>query len=103
MAAIKGFTAPTNATECRSFLGLINYLGRFIRNLSSETKILRKLTEKGVKWEWTSDHERVFENLKALVSSDAIVAHFNQSLETYLIVDAGPVGLGAILAHITVL
>ena len=99
VAAIKAFPAPTNATECRSFLGLINYLGRFIPNLSSETELLRKLTEKGVKWDWTVNHDKVFANLKALVSSRAVVAHFNQSLETYLIVDAGPVGLGGILAQ----
>ena len=46
--AIMDFKEPTNVKEVRSFLGLMNFLSRFIHNLSSETTILRKLTQKNV-------------------------------------------------------
>ena len=36
----------TSAKEIRSFLGLINFLARFIANLLSETKLFCKLTPK---------------------------------------------------------
>ena len=48
--AIMNFKEPTNVKEVRSFLGLLNFLSRFIPNLSSETVTLRKLTQKNVKW-----------------------------------------------------
>ena len=38
--AIMDFKEPTNVKEVRSFLGLMNFLSRFIHNLSSETTIL---------------------------------------------------------------
>lgn len=85
--------------EVRSFLGLVNYLARFIPNLSSETEPLRKLLRKDIKWCWTEIESNTFEKLKSLVTSDLVVAHFNSSLATSLIVDAGPIGLGAILVQ----
>ena len=51
MDAIMEFKEPTNVKEVGSFLGLMNFLSRFIHNLSSETTILRKLTQKNVNWE----------------------------------------------------
>ena len=39
---------PTNAEEVRSFLGLVNFSGRFILNLASITERLREFTRKDV-------------------------------------------------------
>ena len=47
--AIMNYKEPTNVKEVRSFLGLVNFTSGFIHNLSSETAILRKLTQKNVK------------------------------------------------------
>ena len=47
--AIMNYKEPTNVKEVRSFLGLVNFTSRFIHNLSSETAILRKLTQKNAK------------------------------------------------------
>ena len=43
---IMNFKEPTNVKEVRSFLGLVNFMSRFIHNLSSKTGILRKFTQK---------------------------------------------------------
>ena len=37
---------PTNVKELKRFLGMVNYLGKFIPNLSTHTFNLRKLLEK---------------------------------------------------------
>ena len=37
---------PTDAQSLRRFLGMVNYLAKFLPRLSEETEILRKLTEK---------------------------------------------------------
>ena len=97
--AIMDFKEPTNVKEVRSFLGLMNFLSRFIHNLSSETTILRKLTQKNVKWEWGSAEKDAFNYLKNIAMKNTTLAHFSQRHETFLIVDAGPEGVGAILAQ----
>jgi len=65
--------------------------------LSSENEPLRKLFRKDIKWCWTEIESNTFE--KSLVTSDLVVAHFNSSLATSLIVDAGPIGLGTIIVQ----
>ena len=97
--AIKKFPVPNCRKEISSFLGMINYLARFISGLSAETEKLRKLLRPDTPWVWGKEQEDAFKTLKDLVSSDLVVAHFDIELETFLIVDAGPVGLGAILVQ----
>ena len=46
-----------------------------------------------------SKEQHCFDKLKNAVSSELVMKHFDQKLKSYLIVDAGPVGLGAILAQ----
>ena len=41
---------PTNATEVRSFLGLVKYCGRFIPNLATTFEPLTRLTRQSCKW-----------------------------------------------------
>jgi len=50
--AIKAIKQPTNATEIRSFLGLVNFCSRFISNYSTITKPLRRLTKKQHTFTW---------------------------------------------------
>ena len=44
--AIVGMTDPTDVQSLRRFLGMVNYLAKFLRSLSEETEVLKKLTEK---------------------------------------------------------
>ena len=97
--AVKNFTEPKNVKEVQSFLGLINYLGIFINNLSTLTAPLRHLIKKENKWKWGEMEKQAFEKLKNIATSKLCVAHFNPVLETILITDAGKIGLGAILAQ----
>ena len=45
-------SAPKNATEARSFLGLAQYLARFIKDFASISAPIRQLTHKNAKWVW---------------------------------------------------
>ena len=97
--AIKSFSQPTSTKEISSFLGLVQYLGSYINNLATITAPLRNLLKKGETWRWNEQEQNCFEKLKELVSSDLCVSHFRPELKTILITDAGPIGLGAILAQ----
>ena len=46
ISAITDMTLPEDATELRRFLGMITYLAKFVKNLSSKCSLLRKLLER---------------------------------------------------------
>lgn len=45
LESIRNFRKPRTAEETRSFLGLVNYVGKFIPNLATLTDPLRQLTK----------------------------------------------------------
>ena len=92
---------PNNATEARRFLGLAQYLARFSKNFASISAPIRQLTHKNAKWVWGPEEQHAFVCLKARMATPEIMKYFNPSLETELIVDASPVGLGATLTQVT--
>lgn len=51
-SAITKLNRPTNVSEARKFLGMINYLMKFIPNLSDKTKPIRELLNKDNDWIW---------------------------------------------------
>ena len=63
--AVTSARNPRNASEVRSFLGLVNYCGRYIPNFSTVSAPLRELTRQSSKWEWTSRHQNSFDELKS--------------------------------------
>ena len=50
--AIRDAPTPTNVTELRSFLGILNYYGKFLPNLSTKLYPLHTLLGKKTKWVW---------------------------------------------------
>ena len=51
-------------TEIRSFLGLTSYYRRLIEGFSKIALPLTRLTQKEVKFEWSNDCKRSFQELK---------------------------------------
>lgn len=99
VAAIKKLPQPTNQTELRSFIGTINQFSRFIPHLQQALSPLHPLTSKYAKWSWSAEHERVYENLKQLITSDSAVVHYQSDKPLFLTTDASEKGLGAVLQH----
>jgi hypothetical protein len=101
VAAVKAFAPPTNVAETRSIIGMITYFSRFLPDLATIAEPLRALTAKCAKWEWNDSHQRALDEIKNRLTSDTIMTYFDPNMPTELIVDASPVGLGAILTQRT--
>ena len=99
--AILSAPRPENLSQLRSFLGLVNYYGRFISNLSNLCHPLNALLQHDTKWNWTNECEKSFKSLKTKLSSDDILVHYNPDWKLCLACDASPYGVGAVLSHVT--
>ncbi|XP_075080200.1 uncharacterized protein LOC142165736 [Nicotiana tabacum] len=67
--AVKSCPRPTASTEIRSFLGLAGYYRWFVEGFSTLASLLNKLTQKAVKFQWSSACERSFQELKARLTT----------------------------------
>jgi hypothetical protein len=59
---------------------------------------LRILTHKDTKWHWGGQEKAAFQKLKEKLSSE-VIAYFEPKKDSKLVVDASPVGLGAVLTQ----
>lgn len=85
--------------EVRSFLGLVNYVGKFVPNLATVSNPLRQLTKKGAHFEWNSEHQNAFDQLKQNLTNHSVLGYYNVNDRTQVIADASPVGLGCVLVQ----
>lgn len=97
--AVTKMPAPTNVHELRSFLGMVQHYGAFIRNLATLSVPLNELLRKEVPWHWEKRQQKAFTDIKqSLVSMDVLV-HYNPELPVVLSCDASAYGIGAVIAH----
>ncbi|XP_055604888.1 uncharacterized protein K02A2.6-like [Uranotaenia lowii] len=99
IATLKTFRSPETVEELKSYLGLVTYIGRFLPDLATVTAPLRALTHTGTPFVWEDVQEKAFNKLKKMISDIKTLKCFDNSLRTRLIVDASPVGLGAVLVQ----
>lgn len=99
--AIADAPTPHDITQLRAFLGLLNYYGKFLQNLSSMLAPLYKLLEKNRKWIWGKEQQQAFQEAKSKLTSSCLLVHFDQQKEVILSCDASPYGVGAVLSHLT--
>lgn len=95
--AVLSFRSPSSESEVRSFLGLANYMNKFIPDLATLAEPLRELTKKDVKFEWSSKHNDVFEKIKTNLAAAVKLGFFDVTDKTMVMADASPTGLGAVL------
>ena len=62
--AVVNWPRPSNVTEVRSFLGLVGYYRRFVKDFSKIALPLTQLTQKGILFDWTDQRELTFQELK---------------------------------------
>ena len=97
--AVKLMPPPENVSTLRSFLGSVQFYGKFLPNLATITEPHHSLTKKGTTWTWKSEQAEAFQKVKDLLSDDTVLAHFDPSLPVGISCDASEVGIGAVLFH----
>ena len=99
--AILNAPTPKNVQQLRAFLGLLNYYGKFLNNLSTVIHPLNRLLRTNVKWSWTNECRESFKEAKNLLKKSNVLIHYDPSLPVKLAGDASNYGVGAVLSHVT--
>ncbi|UYV83347.1 K02A2.6-like [Cordylochernes scorpioides] len=98
--ALQKAKSPTNISELRSFLGLVNYYGKFIPNLPDLLRPLHELLHKKNCWSWTKECEEAIEKCKSSITSERVLVPYDTTLPLFLATDASQIGIGAVLSHV---
>ena len=96
--AITRAPEPRNVQELRSFLGLVNYYGKFISHLSTLSQPLNHLLGNKVPWKWDAECQQAFDSLKSQLASSKVLVHYDPALPLKLDCDASAYGVGAVLS-----
>jgi hypothetical protein len=95
--AIHGWPIPKNLSQVRSFLGLVGFYCRFVKDFSTIAAPLNELTKKGVPFSWGTQQGNAFDMLKDKLTHAPLLRlpDFNKTFEHEC--DTSGIGLGGVL------
>ena len=73
--AVKNWHAPRTVKQVRSFLGMVTYYSKFVKNFADLCRPLNHLTKKNVTFEWTDECQQAFEEIKKQMSESPVLAY----------------------------
>ena len=95
--AVQQMPSPADKPALLRFFGIVNYMNKFIPNLTDLIQPLRELLQKDVEWLWSERQEIAFQAVKGKLTSDAVLQYYDVEKPTTISVDASFYGLGACL------
>lgn len=100
--AILSMTCPTDKKGMLRVMGMINFIGKFIPNLSVRTSALRELLHDS-EFKWTARNERGWNDLKASLTNSPVHAYYDPTKTLKISTDASKDMLGTVLFQVEVL
>ena len=75
LEAIQRLQPPKTPKGCRSFAGVVNFLGMFFPELQNLLKPIYDLTRKGKPFYWGKKQQDSFEEIKHKINKASSIAH----------------------------
>ena len=95
--SILDMEAPSDIRSLRRFLGAAGFYRRFCKNFSTVCLPLTTLLKKHVKYQWTADCQKAFDDVKAMLSLSPILKAPDFSRPFVVYTDASGQGIGGVL------
>jgi len=95
---VLNWPVPRNVKEVQKFLGLTNYYRRFIKDFARIAVPLHMLVRKEQRWKWKKKQEEVFERLKAVFTTEPILAILDINKEIRVETDASDYAIEGVLS-----
>ncbi len=100
LKAVQDMKEPANVSELKSLLGLVNYYGKYIHDLSSRLEPFHKLLRKDTPWRWGKTQAETYDWIREQLLSANVLVHYDPDKSLVLACDASPYGVGAVLSHV---
>ena len=94
---LQDWPEPSTPHELRCFLGLGQYLSKYIPGYASLTACLQALLRKNATWTWTDACSSAFSEIKLRLMSAPVMALPDPTLPFEVVTDACQTGIGAVL------
>lgn len=78
--AIQDMPRSKNVIEARAFLGMVNYYGRFVKNLSNLVYPLNCLLKFNTDFIWSREYDKAFNGIKEQFQSKNFLVHYDSKL-----------------------
>ena len=85
--------SPNDVKGLKRFLGMVNYLAKFLPLLSDMTEPLRRLEDKETEWCWLEQHQKAFDTVKRYLADAPVLKYYDISKEVTIQCDASETGL----------
>ncbi|GFT77379.1 transposon Tf2-9 polyprotein [Trichonephila clavipes] len=95
--SINEFPVPKDQKQIKSFLGCCNFYRRYIKNFAKRALPLTNLLRKDTPFEWTSETQEAFDDIKKAILNPPVLALPDQNAELQITTDASSRGIGAVL------
>ncbi|GFT45394.1 retrovirus-related Pol polyprotein from transposon 17.6 [Trichonephila clavipes] len=95
--SINEFPVPTDQKQIKSFLGCCNFYRRYIKNFAKRALPLTNLLRKDTPFEWTSETQEAFDDIKKAILNPPVLALPDPDAELQITTDASSRGIGAVL------
>ena len=100
LAGIKTWPAPKTVKQTRSFLGFCNFYRKFIGHYAEISRPLTNLTKKDIKFEWTNECQKAFEEMKERFLEEPILKMPETTKQFIVETDASKWATGAVLKQL---
>ena len=96
---VRKIAAPTKVKQLQRFLVLCGHFRSFIKNCSRIVRPLTRLTLKDETFQWTAEHQGIFDDLKVRITENPVLVLPDFAKPFVLTTDASDLGTGAILTQ----
>ena len=97
---IHNIPIPKSLKQLQRFIGMVQYLHKFIPNLQTTLAPLHNLTRNKTKFEWNADLNALFHKIKLIIMETKMIYHPDPSKPFVVYCDASQKGIGAVLAQV---
>ena len=95
--AIQKLQPPTNKKKIQEFLGMLNFLGKYVYKMQIFLRPFYNILRQKNNFEWTSEHQTRFEEIKKLLTDQIPNTIPDSNQPFYAMCDASNFGIGAAL------
>jgi RNase H-like domain found in reverse transcriptase len=96
-AVIQNWKKPSTVKGVQSFLGFCNFYRRFIKDYSRIARPLNRLTKASLPFQWDTDCQTAFDELKKRLASAPVLRHYQPDLPTRIETDASDEVIAGVL------